>query len=725
MEFVKSDVTVIGGGLSGICAAVAAAREGASVSLIGNRPVLGGNSSSEIRMWTRGATGGGNIFAEEMGILGELKLTNLYRNAECNVVMWDEVLFDTVHSVKNIKLFLNTHITSVDMKDTNTIESVSGFQMGNEMEYAFESPIFIDCTGDGTIGYLAGAEYRVGRESKDEFQESLAVDKADSMVLSSSIFFHTKRADKKVKFIPPDYAYKIHEIEALLNRGGRIVNEKMSGCDYWWLEYGGVKDTIKDNQEIALELKKIALGIWDYVKNSGKFDADYLTLEWIGNIPGKRESRRMMGDYILTQNDIMENRHFEDGVCYGGWYLDFHPSEGIYSDEEFCIQIPVNIYDIPLRCLYSKNISNLLFAGRIISVTHAAFSSTRIMDTCALTGHAAGVAAGICANRRKMPADVYRQDLMYLRQKLLANDMFVLGCKNEDSLDKARHAKVTASSWRKAQNAENHDKKKLDRDMFLVLPKPYESRRFEILLDSQSDTEMEIEIYKTSSPSGFTKGQLVDRVNLKISRCEESWEKVELNFDSYEGFIYVHIHKNPDISLNMSNYSCTGMLCGYTGSREYYNPCVSIQDGDMIYSPEKVINGYNRVYGMPNSWISKKLNERGNEWLALEWDSEIKISEIRLFFNPDLNKELPSSRTEKWAEHHGFSARSGMPPELVKDYSVYALKYGEWERIIDVKDNHKRLAVHKVSDIGTSKLKIQLINSHGSPYFELFEVRVY
>lgn len=719
---IKSDLTVIGGGLAGICAAIAAARENIKVALVTNRPVLGGNSSSEMRMWTRGATGGENLFAEEMGILGELKLENLYRNPEGNVILWDETLLDLVLRENNLTLFLNTHVHEAQMAGEKRLAQVKGYQMGSEREFWFTSHLFLDATGDGTVGYLAGAEYRRGREGKAEFQEMFAPDQPDLSTLGSTIYFQTREAKKPVRFVAPSFAYSISEIKKLLNRGGRIVNEKMSGCDYWWLEYGGVLDTITDNEAISLELRRVALGVWNYIKNSGEFPAEKLTLEWLGPLPAKRESRRFVGDYLLTQNEIMQNRNFDDAVCYGGWYLDFHPPDGIYSAENFCEQIPVNLYSIPMRCLYSKNISNLLFAGRNISVTHAAFASTRIMNTCALTGQAAGTIARYAVITGKTFTRLYEENREEIRQRLLMNDMYIIGCPNNDLSDQAKTAAVAVSSVRKPENTGSSIKYFLTDDLNLVFPLCAGENRILIKMDILEETGIDLELYRCIM-AGFHQGEKIDTQRFELAKARDLWVEIPLSVPE-TGTYRLVIKQNDQIAIHGSKQSCTGILAGWAGRKTRFDPCFILPNFDNLYGKENLNNGWNRPYLLPNLWISGEI-QNSNEWVSLTWEKKISVREIRLFFNPDLSKELNNLHGENWAEHHGFIPRLSMPPELVREYQIYARINGAFQKLVEVKENRKRLAVHLFEGVKTDQIKIELVSTYGSPYVEVFEVRVY
>jgi hypothetical protein len=446
-ETVNADFVIAGGGLAGVCAATAA-RAGLRVVLVQDRPVLGGNASSEVRLWALGATshmGNNNRWAREGGVMDEIMVENLHRNPEGNPHLFDMVLLDRVIAEPNIRLFLNTAAYQVDKNEEDLIRSIAAFCPQNETFYKFESPLFCDATGDGIVAFQAGAAFRMGAESKEEFGEGFAPDEEYGELLGHTIFFYSKDVGHPVRYIAPDFALKdITKIP----RFGQIQASDL-GCQFWWLEFGGRYDTIRQTEEIKWELWKVVYGVWDYIKNSGKFpEAANLTLEWVGTVPGKRESRRFEGDYIMTQQDVIERRTHPDAVAYGGWAIDLHPADGVYSDKPGCTQWhSKGVYQIPYRSLYSRNIDNLFLAGRLISVSHVAFGSTRVMATTGHTGQAVGMAATLCRENGVMPRDLLPPERMReLQRRLLLTGHHIPGPNpvGEDALGSA--VKVTASS---------------------------------------------------------------------------------------------------------------------------------------------------------------------------------------------------------------------------------------------------------------------------------------
>ena len=417
----NTDLCIIGGGISGVCAAISAARHNVKVVLMQDRPVLGGNASSEIRMWICGAHGKDN---RETGILEELELENLYRNPESNYHIWDSVLYEKVKAEKNIKLLLNCTCIECDVADNNIV-SVRGWQLTSETYHKIKAKLFADCSGDSILAPLSGAEYRIGREASSEFDESIEPPEADTKTMGMSILFQIRETDSPKIFIPPAFAYRYENDDAFPFKK-LSMREHDKTTNFWWIELGGENDSIHDTENIKDELLKISFGIWDHMKNHGDHDMENWVLEWIGFLPGKRESRRYIGDYIMTQNDVLAKGMFDDIVAYGGWSMDDHHPAGFMYDGNPTIFHPApSPYGIPYRCLYSKNIENLFMAGRNISVTHAALSSTRVMGTCSTLGQAVGTAAYIAITEGITPREVYVNKLQQLKQQLMDDDCYL------------------------------------------------------------------------------------------------------------------------------------------------------------------------------------------------------------------------------------------------------------------------------------------------------------
>ena len=398
----RADFCVVGGGLAGLCAAIAAARHGARTVLMHDRPVLGGNASSEVRMWVCGAHGKNN---KETGIVEEIHLDNLYRNTYPNYSVWDSILYEKVRFQPNLTLLLNCACNAAAMAG-DRIASVTGWQATAETWHVVEARNFADCSGDSVLAPLTGAQFRVGREAAAEFNEDIEPPVADRKTMGMSCLIQARETDRPQRFIPPTWA-KVFATDADLPHRDHLIRGYQN---YWWLELGGEFDSIHDTELLRDELLQIAFGVWDHLKNRGDHGADRWVLDWVGFLPGKRESRRYIGDHTLTQNDVRAEGRFDDLVAYGGWSMDDHHPAGIRHPGRPTIFHPApSPYGIPYRCLYSKNIANLFCAGRNISVTHAAMSSSRVMATCALLGQAVGTAAAVAHAQDLTPRGVYEK----------------------------------------------------------------------------------------------------------------------------------------------------------------------------------------------------------------------------------------------------------------------------------------------------------------------------
>ncbi|WP_163873868.1 FAD-dependent oxidoreductase [Paenibacillus favisporus] len=745
-ETIQSDVTVIGGGLAGVCAAIAAARLGSQVVLVNNRPVLGGNSSSEVRVWVCGATAHGiNRYARETGIMGELFVENQYRNPEGNPYLWDLVILEAVRAEPNITLLLNTDVHEVEAdgpEENRTIRSVTGWMMGSERRIRMESPVFLDCTGDGLVGFMAGARCRIGREASREYGEAWAPEEADGITLGSTLLFYTKDAGHPVRFVPPSFAKDITQTPIPIKR---VIRSGDSGCHYWWIEWGGELDTVHDNEVIRDELWSVIYGIWDYIKNSGRFDADAMTLEWVGSIPGKREYRRFVGDYVLNQNDIIAQEPFPDRIAFGGWSIDLHPPQGMYAEASGSKHMHADgIYHIPYRSLYSANVSNLLFAGRNISASHVAFGTTRVMATCAVMGEAAGTAAALCAAKGVPPRAIYRSHLHELQQTLLRQDASVIGLRHEDDRDLARQAKVSASSVRGSIGVTKpHSAYRLERDAAILFPVEPGMQGLELLVNASGDTRLMVELWDTGRPENYVPCTKVTEAEGAVSKGEAQWISLPLAWapDTPQN-AFVIIRGNPDISLYRAAKPLTGVLAFEKGAVP--NASADLEDHDenqpvvawsmkalvrqpfcfmvlgttAAYSPAKAVGGYKRPFGGPNLWASDSLGPEDEAWLQLTWESEITLQEVRLTWNDDVNEDLIN------LHHHRTPFE--IIPELVKSYRIEARIRGEWGTIASVQDNRRRSNRIALNErISADALRLVIEQTNGAPAAELVEIRVY
>ncbi len=420
----KTDLCVVGGGMAGLCCAIAAARHGIKVVLVQDRAVLGGNASSEIRMWIGGAQGSGVKESDnhakntrEGGIIEEIFLENFYQNPSHKYSIWDSVLYEKAMAEKNLTLLLNTSCFDATM-DKNRIVSIKAWQSNAETFHSIAATYFADCSGDSILAPLSNAKYMYGREAKKDFNESIPPDVADKKTMGMSCIFQIRETDHKVDFTPPSWAYK-YESDADLPYKDHDKNN-----NFWWIELGGEWDCIHDTDRCRDELLKICYGVWDHMKNYGDHDVANWELEWIGFLPGKRESRRYVGKYVVNQNDVESEGRFEDVVAYAGWPMDDHFPAGFnYSNSHPTIyHYAPSPWGLPLRCMISENIENLVFAGRNISITHAALSSARVMATCSILGQALGTAVAEAINCN---CKVENVDIQALQQTLMEDDCYI------------------------------------------------------------------------------------------------------------------------------------------------------------------------------------------------------------------------------------------------------------------------------------------------------------
>lgn len=404
------DLVVIGGGIAGMCAAVTAARLGSKVALVNDRPVLGGNNSSEIRVHL-----GGKIEIGRYPALGRMIREfghDVFGNAQPASNYKDQAKTDFVLAEKNISYFPCNRAVAVK-KNGARIESVTIRDINTAREVQLRGRVFSDCTGDGTIGFLAGADWRMGREGQAEFGEALAPLLADKMTMGSSVQWYAEDRGRRCKFPEFNYGVQFNDQNC----------EKTLRGDWNW-ETGLDKDQINDFERIRDYGLLVVYSNWSYVKNHAAVkEFANKELEWVAYIAGKRESRRLLGDYILSQEDVDKNVFHEDGTFTMSWHMDLHfidpENSKNFPGREFKAETKNNLiypYAVPYRCLYSRNVDNLFMAGRDISVTHVVLGSARLMRTTGMMGEVVGMAADLCRRHKATPRQIYWYHLPELKE---------------------------------------------------------------------------------------------------------------------------------------------------------------------------------------------------------------------------------------------------------------------------------------------------------------------
>ena len=735
-KVLKTDLLVAGGGVSGICAAIAAARKGLNVILVNDRSVLGGNASSEIGVEISGAAHeglNGAIYAKETGIVEEIRLRMAYYReygGYGEYALTDAVFFDMIYNEKNIKLILNTVVTDCFVKNKK-IQKVFAHHCVNSTDYEILAMYYVDATGNGVLGFKAGAEYKIGREGKDEYNEHWAPEKADKYTMGDSIYFETADAGEEVNFKAPDFAYDISKMD-FLKEINKPENFRGLSCfgPHWAYEYGGQVDILRDHDEVEFELRRLIYGIWDYVKNSGKYPkAKNRYLKRVFSKAGTRESRRIIGDYILTENDIEEKRDYEDSVAMGGWPMDIHAPLGIYDTLPASNFVPVTgTYNIPFRCLYSKDIENLMLAGRDISVTHIALGSTRVMATCGATGQAVGTAAYIAKKYSVMPKDIYSNHINELKNVLLNDDQSILHVKENCT----KGVMVTASSVKPYENTVFEEYMLLERDYTLAFMTDSKSvQSIAINVKSVPGGTLKYKVMTGIHPETFLPSVINKCLSLEIEKEYEGWITVPIiQKVGNDGKVYIVFEENRNIEIAVGKSrtmgavtyrmhtinNCDGKnhdsiplnpnMC-YTHFDHCYEKQKNILFKDIIpkqnvFAPENILNGYARPYKNPNLWIAQGDK---NESIILHLNKTLKGIDIVL--NDDLDTDN----------------NSYLPKSMVKNMQI-CIKHRTGTKIIEVKENYKRLLHYDFECEDVTKIEIKIIETYGE-LASVYAVRLY
>lgn len=571
----------------------------------------------------------------------------------------------------------------------------------------------------------------MGREASSEFGESIAPEVADEYTLLSTLLFYAHDVGRPVKYIPPAYALDIE-------KSGILENRKVPGSKgvLWYYEIGGGLNQISDAEEITRLHRSLTFGIWDYVKNKGGYSMENYDLDFVGCIPGKRESRRLMGDYILTQNDITRRCDHEDGVAYGGWSIDLHSLMGVYGKD------PVNthymldgIYQIPYRCFYSRNINNLFVVGRCLSATHVAFGTTRVSATLALGGQAVGTAAYLCKKYGVKPRGIYERHVKELRQLLLDQDCYVVGEKWANPYDFALQASVNASSVASLKLDEPEQMVPLDSNHGFSLPVEKYLGHIQIFAEADEDTTLEYEMYISDKRENYHPAFTLRRGTVKTEKGS-GWVILDADLKVDRMFVFVELKQNPHIKIAY----CSEQIPGVTCVRQYSHSSISkfcSPDGNIknyfwqgknsiqgfsicfesfpeedIYGPRYVNNGYLRPYGLPNLWMACGVQ---NEWLEIILDKEYTIDRIRITFDALLGFRVGTN------EYHDFNTL----PTIIRDYDVYIRKEGTYQHISRITGNYERVNTIHAGGVRGDAVKIIVGSTNGSKRAAIQNVNIF
>jgi len=469
-------------------------------------------------------------------------------------------------------------------------------------------------------------------------------------------------------------------------------------------------------------------------------------LEWVGMIPGKRESRRFEGDYILRQQDIVEQRPFEDAVAYGGWSIDLHPSDGVFSEKPGCNQWhSKGIYPIPYRCLYSRNVSNLLFSGRLISASHVAFGSSRVMGTGAYVGQAAGMAAVLCRRYGLLPRDLLQGKLMAeLQRELMRSGQFIPGLVLEDDEDLARKSEIAVSSKLVLEELSVSEGlwRALDLSTAQMLPlSPGKCPEIRVYVDVLQATELATELKVSSKPGNFTPDCSLGKKKFLLSPGRH---EVVLAFgvdiaDDCYGFIC--LYKNPLVKVAFSAQRITGILSVFNlvnkavsnyglqappegigmDAFEFWCPqrrpeglnlAMKISPGLDVFDGANIRNGLARPTVRPNAWVADPGDPAPS--VRLTWKESQRISRIVIKFDTDADHPMESVL---------MTHPETVMPFCVRKFTVYGC---EGQVLYQETGNYQTIRVMELPEpVTTQQLTITVEHPSGNTPAALFEILCY
>ncbi|MFH1086105.1 MAG: FAD-dependent oxidoreductase [Chloroflexota bacterium] len=778
VETLSAQVLVIGAGVAGVCAAIQAARLGADVLLLEMDDVLGGNSGPNLGIHISGAHSF-HPYGGETGIIEELEEDAAAHGAKLHTHtmhyntsrLWEAELYTALRAA-GVRVLRRAYARE-PLMDGDRIAAVLVDDLAALRALrVVVSGCVIEASGDGRIAVRAGATYLRGREGRDAYGERSAPEVGDNITLGSSVTALVRKAHRPIPFTPPPdtppfepgYGYAGPDASGSCLRAHSAWDPDADLCYLWHTESGGQLDTLADERAIYDELLRQLYSVWNHIKNEAHAEESRnWELIWVSPKAGRRESRRFVGDHVLTQTEIEAGQAFPDAVAYGGYAIDIHNPAGARRtqvDIVFCSIPP--LYGIPYRCLYAREVANLLFASRLISTTHLAHGTTRLQRTLATVGQAAGAAAALCLRHGCGPRTIYTHHREELQQMLLRHDATLLGVANRDPADLARGATVTASSEERHGSERLHDLLPLDRERGMALwhwPERLDAVALYLRNESAAPLALTLNLaaYRAAHPwkghdaaqppISLVSGNRADWGNMDRADAFAPLAAATATLPAdYEGWLTFrfaepvvpmpHDCTSDESSLLLALGPAGGVY--WARDRHAYDHCrrVEREVGAVRYAIHRdahlfrltpapsygeaanVVNGWHRRFSSNpvNMWISD-LHEPLPQWLELAWDAAIWFDCVQLTFDTLAlsYRDMPINRDAL-----------GVAGRCVRDYDLEVWRDGAWVTILQERGNYHRQQVHRVPRQRAGRLRLVVRATHepGWPA-RVYEVRVY
>jgi len=730
----RADIIVVGGGLAGLCAAVTAARNGSTVKLIETRNFLGGRIGEEVRFPFDQPGGSNFIYRRESGILDELYLRVLFENREGNYAGQNRALMNWVSEQERLDIFMGAQVFEATLgSGASRIESVLAVSERLGCRILFRGHYFIDCTGNGNLAQIAKASGESGIDlteySQDGRPQSIETRFATSMRIGES--------DRDVSFECPSWVrlkWEDNHLSAKLDLLESLERNLLGDHNLEWVNCFA--------SEVNPSSSEIVWAAWDFLKNRSPMmeRASKLVVEGFSAIPLRQDGFRAVGDFVLNPDDMESGKTYPDSVAVGRSPLDLENAMLCSMRGKVALPHP---FEIPLRCLYSKSIKNLLFAGGHASCTSRASASLRHPPTSAQLGEAVGIASALCIRLKRLPRTLSKSGYIdELRRRLYRSNHAVSTSLPDDSDDLLCDAKVTASSVLKVFSPNDQRKPMLSPPVRGMVQFPVvssELKAVRLFLEVSENCLGQFGLFESSSHLTISPGRCLDRVEVMLKKGQAGWVEIPftvgiessgwhfLEFswgqsvvpyeqeDSPVGVLLHHAEK-PTAALVKNPYSAFSPVTSLVPAPSSA-PMLETVPQQHVYGPENLTNGRTRPDRLPQLWISEPTDFRYPEFLEFHWEQSRDVSSIDLVFDSSSEFIVPARPTK-----FSFACVTS----IVSHYKIFFMdEVGHWKELLEVQGNTLSFRTHEFPTVSTRALEIEIISTNGLDRAQVYQVRAY